>query len=176
LSVVHGIMCGHDGAVTVYSRPGQGSVFHLYFPAVPTATQIEPRAKPDVLRARGEHVLYIDDETALVRLATRALGRLGYRVTGYSEPATALRDFQADPDAFDAVVTDLSMPGMSGFELARAMLAIRPKIPLVVTSGSVNPRDEDTARGIGVHAMILKPNTVDELGRILDNLFRGPDR
>ena len=117
-------------------------------------------------------MLYVDDETALVRLATRALERLGYRVSGYPEPAAALRDFQAAPNAFDVVVTDLSMPGMSGFELARAVLAIRSDIPLLMTSGYVNPRDEDTARNIGVHSMILKPGTVDELGRILGGLFR----
>jgi len=117
-------------------------------------------------------VLYVDDETALVRLATHALERLGYRVSGYTEPAAALRDFQAAPNAFDVVVTDLSMPGMSGFELARAILAIRSDIPVLMTSGYVNPRDEDTARNIGVRSMILKPGTVDELGRILGGLFR----
>ena len=173
LSVVHGIMRGHGGAVTVYSQPGKGTTFHLYFPAAATETHVEPRQKRDLLPARGERVLYVDDETALVHLATRALERLGYRVSGYSEAAAALHDFQTDPQAFDVVVTDLSMPGMSGFELARAILAIRSDVPLVMTSGYVNPRDEDTARSIGVLAMILKPNTVEELGQVLDNLFRG---
>ncbi|MEO8627573.1 MAG: PAS domain S-box protein [Betaproteobacteria bacterium] len=173
LSVVHGIMRGHGGAVTVYSQPGKGTTFHLYFPAASTEARVAPPKTRATRPAHGERVLYVDDEHALVQLATRALQRLGYRVTGYSEPAAALRDFQADPNAFDVVVTDLSMPGMSGFELARAILAIRPDLPLLMTSGYVNPRDEDTARSIGVRSMILKPGTVEDLARILDEMFRG---
>jgi len=86
--------------------------------------------------------------------------------------AQALHDFNARPEAFDVVVTDLSMPGMSGFELARGVLATRPDIPLLMTSGYVRPQDEEAAHNIGVRAVILKPNTVDDLGKMLDRLFQ----
>jgi PAS domain S-box-containing protein len=172
LSVVHGIMRGHDGAVTVYSQPGKGTTFHLYFPAAQSEVAVEADEQRAPPSARGERVLYVDDEPALVQLATRALGRLGYRVTGYDDAAQALQEFQARPDDFDAVVTDLSMPGMSGFELARAVLARRPDIPVVLTSGYVRPQDEETARKIGVRSVILKPNTIDDLGRVLDELLQ----
>jgi PAS domain S-box-containing protein len=175
LSVVHGIMRGHQGAITVYSQPRKGTSFHLYFPAVQSAVSVEPAQTGAADRVRGEHVLYVDDETTLVHLATRTLGRLGYRVTGHDDPQQALTEFTAHPQDFDAVVTDLSMPGMSGFELARALLAVRPDIPLVMTSGYVRPQDEETARSIGVRAVILKPSTVEELGVVLDEMFQPLD-
>ena len=87
-----------------------------------------------------------------------------------------LQDFNARPNAFDVVVTDLSMPGMSGFELARGVLATRPDIPLLMTSGYVRPQDEEAAHSIGVRAVILKPNTADDLGKMLDRLFKAPER
>ena len=173
LSVVHGIMRGHGGAVTVYSQPGKGTTFHLYFPAAEAQARVEQGRQDAVTRVRAERVLYVDDEHALVQLARRALERLGYQVTGYHDPAEALQDFKARPDAFDVVVTDLSMPGMSGFELARAVLATRPDIPLLMTSGYVRAQDEETARKIGVRAVILKPSTADDLGKVLDRVLQG---
>ncbi len=98
----------------------------------------------------GQRVLFIDDEDAVVRLGTLNLTRLGYRVTGCTDPATALKEFLRDPEGIDAVVTDLSMPGMSGFDCAREMLAIRPDLPIVLTSGYVRPEDEALAREIGI--------------------------
>jgi CheY-like chemotaxis protein/anti-sigma regulatory factor (Ser/Thr protein kinase) len=172
LSVVHGIMRGHNGAVTVYSQPGKGTTFHLYFPAATAQMRVDQTEQREVARVRTERVLYVDDEASLVLLARRALERLGYQVTGHHDPAQALHDFNARPEAFDVVVTDLSMPGMSGFELARGVLAARPDIPLLMTSGYVRPQDEEAAHNIGVRAVILKPNTVDDLGKMLDRLFQ----
>ena len=176
LSVVHGIMRGHNGAVTVYSQPGKGTTFHLYFPAATAQIPVGPADQGEVSRVRTERVLYVDDEASLVLLARRALERLGYRVTGHHDPIEALQDFNARPDAFDVVVTDLSMPGMSGFELARGVLATRPDIPLLMTSGYVRPQDEEAAHNIGVRAVILNPNTADDLGKMLDRLFKAPER
>ncbi len=104
----------------------------------------------------GQRVLFIDDEDAVVRLGTLNLTRLGYRVTGCTDPATALKEFLRDPEGIDAVVTDLSMPGMSGFDCAREMLAIRPDLPIVLTSGYVRPEDEALAREIGIRAVRSK--------------------
>jgi PAS domain S-box-containing protein len=172
LSVVHGIMRGHNGAVTVYSQPGKGTTFHLYFPAATAHMRVDQTEQRELARHRTERVLYVDDEASLVTLARRALERLGYQVTGHHDPAQALQDFNARPDAFDVVVTDLSMPGMSGFELARGVLATRPDIPLLLTSGYVRPQDEEAAHNIGVRAVILKPNTAEDLGKVLDRLFQ----
>jgi len=179
LSTVHGIMRGHEGAITVYSQPGKGTTFRLYFPAAAdTAAEVEVPQR-EIARGRGERVLYVDDEDTLVRLGTRILRRLGYEITGCTDPAEALQAFRSNPRAFDVIVTDLSMPGMSGFDLARGLLEIRPDVPVVMTSGYLRPEDQETAARVGIRALILKPNTVEELGSVLDKLLRdrtNPDR
>jgi CheY-like chemotaxis protein len=170
LSVVHGIMKDHDGAITVYSEPGKGTIFHLYFhSAAETADQsTHPATTP---RGNSEHLLYVDDEEALVLLARRSLRRLGYQITGYTDPAQALQAFTENPDKFSAVVTDLSMPGMSGVELARQILQIRPDVPIVMTSGYIRPEDELEAQRVGVRELLLKPDTVDDLAAALQRVF-----
>jgi CheY-like chemotaxis protein len=173
MSVVHGIMKSHDGAVLVESEPGAGTTVHLYFPARAHVPPPSPDVQARVPLGRGEHVLYVDDEEALVFLATRVLGRLGYRVTGRSDPLQAVGDFRAAPSEFDAVVTDVSMPGMSGFEVAKQLLAIRPDLPVVLTSGVVNREDIARAHDLGVRDVIVKPNTTGELGDILHRLLSG---
>jgi CheY-like chemotaxis protein len=175
LSVVHGIMKGHAGAVTVYSERGKGSTFRLYFPAAAGAPEARAEKPRGAARGRGESVLYVDDDGALVFLATRMLEGLGYKVTGHTDAALALQEFRARPMAFDAVVTDISMPGMSGFDLARELLAVRPGVPIIMTSGYVRPGEEQAARELGILELILKPDTVDELGHALDRRLGGDD-
>ncbi|HKE95495.1 MAG TPA: PAS domain-containing protein [Povalibacter sp.] len=172
LSVVHGIVRGHEGAITVYSQPGKGSTFRIYLPVSAEIAPEPPRTEPAARGGAGERIMYVDDEDALVFLGERVLERLGYEVRGYTDPAQALKDFQAQPQDFDAVVTDLSMPGMSGFHLAQALLQIRPDLPIVLTTGYVRPEDKETARHRGIRELILKPDTIEELGRTLDRLLR----
>ena len=171
LSVVHGIVRAHAGAVTAYSQPGKGTTFRIYLPAATAAVEQSPDAAQVPAGGSGEHVLYIDDEESLVFLGQRVLERMGYKVTGFTDPGQALNAFRASPGEFDVVVTDLSMPGMSGFNLSRALLQLRPDVPIVLTTGYVRPEDKETARTIGIRELILKPNTVEELGRTLDRLF-----
>jgi CheY-like chemotaxis protein len=104
------------------------------------------------------------------------LERSGYRVTGYTDAPRALEEFRSRPQDFDAVVTDLSMPRMSGFDLARELLAVRQDIPIVMTSGYVSPADQEKALGIGLRDLILKPDTIDQLGRTLDRIFHHDHR
>jgi PAS domain S-box-containing protein len=172
LSVVHGIVANYGGAIGVESAPGHGATFRLYFPAATHDAEVVAPPPAAAARGQGERVLYVDDDDMLVALLTRVLTNLGYQVTGYRDPLQALRDFEARPGDVDVVVTDLSMPGMSGIRLARELLAIRPDLPIVMTTGYVRPGDETTVRDAGVRALILKPNTVDELGAALDEALR----
>jgi len=168
LSIVHGIMSSSGGAVTVQSDLGKGTAFHLYFPAAEEgAPSAATGTHATLARGFGQHVLLIDDEDALVRLGTLNLTRQGFRVTGCTEAVAALREFHRDPDAFDAVVTDLSMPGMTGFDCAREMLALRPDLPIVLTSGYIRPEDEAQALSLGIRAVCSKPTALNELGEIL---------
>jgi CheY-like chemotaxis protein/two-component sensor histidine kinase len=172
LSVVHGIVKSHDGAVTVYSEVGKGTVFHLYFP-VASGPETQHSAEPQhTERIRNEHLIYVDDEEALVFFATRMLTRLGYRVTGYTDALEALREIRAHPGEVDAVVTDLSMPRISGLDVAREALAIRPDLIVVITSGYMRPEDQLQAEQMGVREIIMKPTSATQLANRLDKLMQ----
>ncbi|MBB6094155.1 PAS domain S-box-containing protein [Povalibacter uvarum] len=172
LSVVHGIVRSHEGAITVESEPDRGSMFSVYLPASTRPVDRVETPVTTVERGRGQRVMYVDDEDALVYLLTRTLQRLGYEVVGFNDPGQALQAFQENPAGFDVIVTDVAMPGMSGFHLARALLDVRADIPIVMTSGYVRPQDREAAQKIGVRDLILKPDTLEELGRTLEQLFR----
>jgi CheY-like chemotaxis protein len=123
-------------------------------------------------QGREDHVLYVDDDASLVYLVTCILERLSYRVTGCTDAVNALEMFRTDPNAFHAVVSDLSMPGMCGIEFAQEVLRIRPNIPILMTSGDIRPEDAAAVRNLGLPDLVLKPCTVDQLGKLLDNLLR----
>jgi PAS domain S-box-containing protein len=131
-----------------------------------------PAQPSPVLRGEGQSVLYVDDEESLVYLVTRVLERLGYRVSGFTDAREALTNFQSDPGAYEAVVTDLCMPGMSGVEFAEQVLRLRPDTPVVMTSGYVRAKDRESVLKSGVRDLLLKPNTVEELGDVLHRLMR----
>ncbi|MBC7984991.1 MAG: PAS domain S-box protein, partial [Candidatus Obscuribacterales bacterium] len=178
LAVVHGIVRSHGGSITVRSELGSGSVFKVYFPVVASSNDatIQDAARADVvgtaeLQGQGQRVLYVDDEEALVFLATRVLERLGYEVTGRCDAVQALAEFRADPQRFDAVVSDLSMPGMSGPEFASAVRKLRGDIPIVMTSGYIREQDLNAVRELGIRELVLKPNTVEELGETLHRVL-----
>jgi CheY-like chemotaxis protein len=141
----------------------------MYFPAAESdAMQVEA-VTTKTLRGHGQRIMYVDDEELLVYLMTRMLERLDYEVTGYTDAEDAIQAFRNDPGRFDALVTDLAMPDMTGHDLARALLQIRPDIPIVMTSGYI--REEDTAAALeaGVQEVISKPHSVDDLGRVLQS-------
>jgi PAS domain S-box-containing protein len=174
LSVVHGIMRAHGAAITLDTEPDRGSTFHVYLPAIPATAAVAPPAPAVIERGEGQRILYVDDEEPLVYLLTRILERLGYAVTGFIDAQVALDAFKANPNAFDVVVTDLSMPGLSGHDLAREILKIRPALPVVMTSGYVRAADRELALRTGVKELVLKPDTAQALGEVLHRLLNGP--
>ncbi|MDR7308703.1 signal transduction histidine kinase/CheY-like chemotaxis protein [Rhodoferax saidenbachensis] len=176
LSVVHGIMQTHQGAIDVQSTLGQGSVFTLYFPA--TSQLPVAAAEPEVVqevRGRGRHVMYVDDDQALVFLVARVLTRKGFAVTTFTDPHEAQAALQAQPEAFDLLVTDYNMPGYSGVDLLRHAKAIRPDLPVALASGYVTPEIEQRALQEGANALIYKPNDVNELCETVQRLISQND-
>jgi CheY-like chemotaxis protein len=164
-------MKNHDGDIFCTSEIGNGTTFRLLFPAIERAVITKPAVQPEVQRLRGETILYVDDEEPLVFLMTRLLQRHGYKVVGQTDAAEALRLFRSNPVAFAAVVTDLSMPRISGFDLSSQLLAVRPDLPIVMISGYVRAEDQERARRIGIRDLVLKPDSIDRLGDTLDHLL-----
>lgn len=174
LSVVDGIIDTHGGGVTVKSAPEQGSTFAIYLPA--TAAPVEAQGQPparaaQVATARGQHILYVDDQTTLLPLIRGMIESLGYRVTTHSDPNAALAAFRADPSAFDAVLTDYKMPGMTGVELAQALLRLRADTPIALISGFAGGEFMDAARRIGIDEFVYKPSIAEEIGVVIERLL-----
>jgi len=117
-------------------------------------------------------ILYLDDEEPLVFVMTRMLSHLGHQVSGFTRASEALAAFSAAPSGFDLVLSDLSMPGMSGIDFAQEVLATRPQAQVVIVSGHVEAHDEERARAIGVRQVVRKPNTLEEMTRLIGDLLR----
>lgn len=164
LSVVHGILQTHQGAIDVHSALGEGSIFTLYFPstqesAAPAPTDVIPL---NVVHGAGRRVMYVDDDQALVFLISRVLTRKGFVVTTFTDPHEAHAALCANPMGFDLLVTDYNMPGFSGVDLLRQAKIIRPDLPVALASGYVTPDLEQSAMAEGASALIYKPNDVHE--------------
>ncbi len=173
LAVVHGIVQSHDGGIFVYSRPGEGTRIMVYFPVHGGDAIVEPAVPDDVPRGRGERVLYVDDEVALGRMGRQMLEKLGYSPEVHDGPAAALAALEARPDEFDAVVTDLTMPGMNGLELARRVRRIRGDLPIILMSGYTASLTPEKFREMGVREFLMKPHSLGALGKALQRALGG---
>ena len=176
LSVVHGIVTEHDGVITVESQPGQGATFTFYLPSAkragaPVASDrgvAATAAIPDT--GGGRHILYLDDDGALVFLIQRLLERSGYRVSTFTDQQAALAALRADPAAVDLVLTDYNMPGLSGLDVARAVRAIRFDLPVAVTSGFIDETLRAQAVDAGVRELIFKADSVEAFCEVVQRL------
>lgn len=175
LSIVHNIVRSHGGAIVLESERGKGSTFYIYLPAPAHIDSTGSHSKLVAVatdnKGAGQHLLYVDDESSLVFLTKRMLERRGYRVTGFTEAEAAMQAALAPDADFDLIITDHSMPVMSGIDLARELFAKRPDIRIVLVSGYLPPHDIERARAIGIKDVILKPDTVDELANAVHRLL-----
>jgi len=163
LSVVHGIVTNSDGAISVSSQLGKGTSFQLFFPARQAVSEEQSELPQNAAVGHSGRILYLDDEEDLVTVVTHLLQRRGYRVAGFTDGEAALGIFSQRPSEFDAVITDLSMPRISGLEFAEGIRAIRSDIPIVLMSGYLREQDEEQASRLNIQATVLKSNSVDKL-------------
>lgn len=157
LPVVHGIMKSHDGAIHVDSEPGKGSAFHLYFPVYQDSVPEAEPQKGSIPRGHGENILFVDDEPLLAVLGQKLLERAGYNVIVKTSGLEALGAFRAEAARYDMVISDLTMPNISGTELAAELLKIRPDIPIILATGFAGSMNLARVQMLGVRELLMKP-------------------
>ncbi len=166
LAIVHGIVKSYGGFIVCRSVIGEGTVFDIKLPAM-TEPSV-PEAKPVTINPVGnERILFIDDEKILTEMAQSMLQRLGYTVTICTSSLEALAIFQSQPDAFDLVITDQTMPGMTGLDLSRRMLQIRPDLPIILCTGYSSQVSEEKARSAGIRGFALKPLAKKDIAALI---------
>lgn len=171
LSISHGIVIGYGGAMVVESSVGLGSKFHVYFPVVNDKV-MEFSDSQETPTGAGERILLVDDEEPLREMGRDLIERLGYTVTARSS-LEALDAFNNNPACFDLVITDQTMPGMTGIDLARKMLKIRPDLPIILCTGFSNQVNEESAKAIGIKEFALKPLSRDSIAHLIRKLLDG---
>ena len=172
LAVVHGIVQSYGGSITCDSRPGEGTAFHITFPTTEVETKEKIESADKNLHGE-EHILLIDDEEILLEMSRKMFERMGYRVTPKTNSLEALSTFMNQPDSFDLVITDQTMPIMTGMDLARRMLQVRPELPIILCTGYSSLISEEKAKSIGIKGFAFKPISKKDIGNLVEKVLNG---
>jgi CheY-like chemotaxis protein len=154
---VHGIVKSHHGEISVESRPGEGTTFHICFPLFIEKYDDQAAEPKNVARGNAECILFVDDEELLSEMTRDLLEDIGYRVTAKINGRDALEAFLSDPGRFDLVITDYTMPGMNGMELAKEIIRVRPDMPIILCTGYSYMLDREKLRKAGIRDIVIKP-------------------
>ncbi|MGB3210284.1 MAG: PAS domain S-box protein [Desulforhopalus sp.] len=174
LAIIHGIAKKSGGFVSCKSSPGEGTIFKVYLPIHISAVQTQDEITPiEVIQPGIENILFIDDEEMLAEMGKSMLERLGYKVTVETNSIEALNTIKNQPNRFDLVITDHTMPGMTGSDLARRMLQIRPGLPIILCTGFSNMISEEKARIYGIKGFALKPLAKKDLASLIRKILDG---
>jgi len=172
LAVVHGIAKSHDGSVAVHSEQEKGTTFQVFFPTVDSAAVTE-HVYPDTIPVGKELILLVDDENALVDIGCQTLENLGYQVIAKTSSTEALEAFRAQPEEFDLVITDMTMPNMTGVDLAKEIMRIRSDMPIILCTGFSDSISEDEALALGIREFTMKPFSTLEIATIIRRALQG---
>ena len=172
LAVVHGIVKSYDGAITVDSEPGKGTVFQIFLPLI--KGKISSKSTSATQLPKGnERVLLVDDEMSILKVQQQMLERLGYRVDISESGLAALEVFRGDPDGFDLIITDYTMPEMTGTDLTKAVMNIRDDIPVILSTGFSEHINEEKAKALGIRAFVMKPIVMSEMAETIRKVLDG---
>lgn len=170
LSVVHGIVKNHRGAIAVESTPGKGTIFSVYLPIVEKTSPLKYGSSMP-FQTGNERILFVDDEKSIADMGSEMLRQLGYHVVVRTSSAEALEAFRAHPGQFDLVITDMTMPRITGVKLAEEMLCIRPDIPIILCTGFSPSINEEEALKIGIRAFIMKPISIEQIAKTIRHVL-----
>jgi CheY-like chemotaxis protein len=172
LAVVHGIVRKHRGMIRVNSDPGQGTDIQIYFPATDRPAPESPAGPGRLAAGNGKRVLFVDDEVALAKVGCLMLTRMGFEVEMQTGSLDAWEAFAAAPDRFDLVITDQTMPKLTGLELAGRMLQLRPGLPIILVTGYHASASRERVHQAGIAEMVMKPYTIDSLGKVIHQVMQ----
>ena len=173
LATVHGIVKGHKGHILVESRSGQGTEFNVYIPVANPSDEINREALPRNRAWHGtERILLVDDEPAIVAMLTRGLQSMGYSVEGHTDSTAALLAFTENPNKYDLLISDQTMPKLTGLELTKAILQLRPDFPIILATGFSDTANEQIAQEAGVRQFLLKPASPRTLAEHVRRILR----
>jgi nitrogen-specific signal transduction histidine kinase/CheY-like chemotaxis protein len=174
LSIVHGIVKACKGVIRIESQPGKGATFQILLPAAAAAAEpaLQSGHADKFSCDIGSCILFIDDEPALADLGCKSLEKFGCKVVAETDPMVALRKFKEQPEAFDLVITDMTMPKMNGDKLAKELLSTRPDIPIILCTGFNQDIDNEATKRIGIKALLKKPFKIDVLAEIVSQVLQ----
>lgn len=175
LAVVHGIVKSHHGLIKVTSRHGEGAEFCVYFPAIKIvdANQTQEALKQLAgQKGQNERILFVDDEQSLAEIGKKMLEMLGYSVDSRTSSVEALACFQENPARFDLVITDMTMPNMTGLQLAKKIRALRPRIPIIICTGFSENINEDNFRSLGIDGYVMKPIIMKKIAEVIQDVLK----
>lgn len=170
LAIIHGIVQSYDGAITVKSEIGKGASFQVLFPAC-EETPVSDTEESQELIGGSERIIFVDDEEILTKMGSASLGRLGYNVTSFTDSTKALETFKANPDQFDLIITDQTMPKLTGAEMAKSMLKVRPDLPIILCTGYSTIISKEDAQALGIREFVLKPISRKSITTLIRNIF-----
>ncbi len=173
LSVVHGIVKSCGGEIRIYSEPGQGTNIHIYFPKFETDDQDTSDSGEVILQAGTERILLVDDEPTILEIQQMSIEMLGYKVTAIDDSRKALEEISRNPDNYDLVITDMTMPHMTGFELAKQIFKRVPGMPIVLSTGYSELITKKKAEMAGIKAFIMKPVLREDLSKTIREALDG---
>jgi len=167
LAVVHGIVKTHGGQIRVYSKPGKGTEFQICLPVIKNQKETDKVETYTPIQKGDERILLVDDQAMIVQLEKQMLDRLGYHVTTRTSSMDALEAFRMQPDEFDLVITDLTMPDMTGVKLAQKLMAIKPDIPVILCTGFSEKMSKENAEALGIKGFLMKPIVMKQLSSMI---------
>jgi CheY-like chemotaxis protein len=171
LAVVYGIVKEYKGDIKVYSEVGKGTVVKIFLPIIETSDQTEFIDENELQASGTERILFIDDEEPITLMVKQMLERLGYHAIVRTSSLEALKFFRANPDAVDLVITDMTMPKMTGDQLARELFAVRSDIPVIICTGFSERVDDKKAKAMGIKGFLMKPIMKSKMAAMVRNVL-----